>query len=167
MPHNGMGSHQSSRMMKDEWITPKWVIDFLGGFEAFDLDPCAAINQPWPCARNVFTIQQNGLAQRWYGSVWLNPPYGINTGIWLFRMVQHGNGIALIFARTETDDWFTHIWPKASAILFLQGRLYFHHVDGTRAEYNAGAPSALVAYGKENAQTLLKSGIKGKFIDLS
>jgi hypothetical protein len=165
MPHNGMGSHQSSKMLKDEWITPKHIIDAFGiGY--FDLDPCAAVNQPWSCACKAFTVKQDGLAYKWWGNVWLNPPYGSHTGEWLARLAEHGNGIALIFARTETADWVRYIWGKASAILFIEGRLYFHHVDGTRAEHNAGAPSALVAYGSANVQALMNCGIKGHLVIL-
>jgi hypothetical protein len=163
--NQGMGGHQSHKMLKDEWITPKHIIDAFGvGY--FDLDPCAAVRQPWSCARKAFTVEQDGLAHNWWDNVWLNPPYGDNTGMWLSRLVEHGSGVALIFARTETADWFKYIWSKASAVLFIEGRLYFHHVDGTRAAHNAGAPSALIAYGQNNAQALLNSGIKGKLVYL-
>lgn len=165
MKKSGMGSHQSHKMIKDEWITPKNIIDAFGvGY--FDLDPCAAVNQPWSCARKAYTIEQNGLAYPWWGNVWLNPPYGNHTGTWLSRLAEHGNGIALIFARTETADWFNYIWSQASAILFLEGRLYFCHVDGIEAEHNAGAPSALIAYGKNNAQALLNCGLRGRVVFL-
>jgi hypothetical protein len=161
----GMGGHQSHKMIKDEWITPKEIIDAFGiGY--FDLDPCAAVNQPWSCARKAFTVEQDGLSYKWWGRVWLNPPYGSKTGIWLSKLAEHGDGIALIFARTETADWFKYIWSKATAILFIEGRLYFHHVNGERAKHNSGAPSALIAYGAESADALSKCGIKGKFIRL-
>ncbi|APC45930.1 DNA methylase [Halomonas phage QHHSV-1] len=81
-------------------------------------------------------------------------------------MADHGNGIALIFARTETAMWFEHIWSQADAVLFLRGRLHFHHLDGTRAEANAGAPSALVAYGKSNARALSQSELDGQLVAL-
>ncbi len=95
------------------------------------------------------------------GRVWLNPPYGPHTGSWLEKLREHGNGIALIFARTETDVWFRHIWGIADRILFLRGRLNFHHVTGQRADKNSGAPSALIAYGAENAAKLDSCPIAG------
>ena len=163
---SGMGSHQSSRMAKDEWLTPPHIIRALG---CFDLDPCAPINRPWPTAGQHYTIEDDGLRQEWRGRIWLNPPYGRESGKWLARLAQHGQGTALIFARTETALWFDHVWPEASAILFIQGRLHFHHVDGTRAKANAGAPSALVAYGAEDAGLLqwasvARDGIPGQFV---
>lgn len=85
---------------------------------------------------------------------------------WLSRMVAHGNGIALIFARTETEMFFSEVWEKATALLFLRGRLHFHHVDGTRAAANSGAPSVLIAYGADNADALRRCSLPGAFVDL-
>jgi hypothetical protein len=159
----GIGSHQSAKMLKDEWLTPPEILAALG---PFDLDPCAPINRPWKMAKKHYTIEDSGLMQPWHGRVWLNPPYGSQTGVWLQRLADHGNGIALIFARTETDMFFQYVWPKADAILFIQGRLYFHHVDGERAKANSGAPSVLIAYGSNNVQSLKDSNIKGALICL-
>jgi hypothetical protein len=82
------------------------------------------------------------------------------------RMVEHGRGTALIFARTETEMFFEAVWRAATAALFLEGRLYFHRPDGKRAGANAGAPSVLVAYGAEDAERLRSSGIRGAFVPL-
>lgn len=148
-------------MEKDVWLTPPELIQMLG---SFDLDPCSPLQRPWDTARRHLTTEDNGLLAQWYGRVWLNPPYGAETGRWLARLVEHGNGIALIFARTETDDWFRYVWRHADAILFLRGRLHFHHVDGRRAVANSGAPSALIAYGKDNVASLRDSGISGHLV---
>lgn len=159
----GMGGHQSAKAMKDEWLTPPHILRALGNF---DLDPCAPINRPWDTASEHMTIEDNGLAKPWRGRVWCNPPYGLEAAKWLARLADHGNGIALIFARTETRMLFETVWEKANALLFIEGRLHFHHVDGTRAAANSGAPSVLVAYGANNAETLRSCGLPGKFIAL-
>lgn len=156
-----MGGHHSAAAQKDEWLSPPEIVRALG---QFDLDPCAPVVRPWSTALRHFTIEDDGLSQRWHGRVWLNPPYGAATGEWLSRLVDHGDGIALIFARTETEDWVNHVWAKADAILFIHGRLYFHHVSGARAKANSGAPSALIAYGLANADALISSRIRGTFI---
>jgi phage N-6-adenine-methyltransferase len=159
-----MGSHQSSRMISDTWITPKWIIDALG---PFDLDPCTPAEMPWMTAINRYTKEDDGLKQQWNGRVWLNPPYSREATKWLMKLADHGNGIALIFARTETSWFFKDVWNRASGLLFLEGRIYFHHHCGEKARANAGAPSVLVAYGKENKKRLRSSGINGKFVDLN
>lgn len=156
----GIGNHQSGKSLKDEWLTPPEIIEALG---PFDLDPCAPAIRPWETAAHYYTINENGLEHPWHDCerVWLNPPYGKETSKWLARLAYHGNGIALIFARTETDMFFKQVWSKASALLFLRGRLHFHHIDGKRAQANAGGPSVLIAYGDENIQSLMNSGLDG------
>ncbi|WP_240636508.1 phage N-6-adenine-methyltransferase [Paenibacillus silvae] len=160
---SGMGGHQSARMMKDEWLTPPNIIEALGEFE---LDPCSPINRPWSTAKKHYTVEDDGLTQDWRGRVWMNPPYGTEAAVWLDKLSKHGNGIALIFARTETKMFFDHVWNKADALLFFKGRLFFHHVSGEKAKANAGAPSVLIAYGKGNAESLRKISDWGKFIEL-
>jgi len=159
----GIGSHQSSAMKNDEWLTPPEIHNKLG---TFDLDPCAPVVRPWPTADRHYTINDNGLLQPWIGRVWMNPPYGREAAAWLDRLADHGNGIALIFARTETDMFFRHVWERATAVLFIRGRLHFHYVTGGRAKANAGAPSCLVAYGQDNALMLCECGIRGQMVSL-
>jgi hypothetical protein len=162
----GIGGHHSPRAITDEWLTPPEVLAALG---PFDLDPCAPIVRPWPMAAEHYTIEDNGLSKPWHGRVWLNPPYGPPSvvGPWLARMAEHGRGIALIFARTETEVFFRHVWGSARALLFLRGRLHFHRTDGSRAKNNSGAPSVLIAYGAVDAHQLAACGLAGAFIPLA
>lgn len=145
---------------KEEWLTPPSIVKALG---TFDLDPCSPIARPWDTALSHYNINDNGLALPWEGRVWLNPPYGNQTEQWMRRLAEHGNGIALIFARTETATFFPWVWGHAKALLFLKGRLSFHNVDGTQGG-TAGAPSVLIAYGSDNARAIEQSGISGKVI---
>lgn len=148
---------------KDEWLTPPYVSLALGHF---DLDPCSPINRPWPTADRHYTIEDDGFNKEWEGRVFCNPPYGNQTKLWLNKCAQHGNCIALVFARTETIMFFESIWPKADAIFFIKGRLAFYDVQGKKGG-SAGAPSVLIAYGKDNAEKLKNIQIQGCFIDLS
>lgn len=160
MNRNGIGSHtKTGRGETDNWITPGWLLERLGGF---DLDPCPCDGQPWPTA--LRHLEGDGLAQPWEGRVWLNPPYGPQLGRWLAKLADHGDGIALVFARTETRAFFDAVWGRASGLLFLRGRLHFCRPDGTRAAGNAGGPSVLIAYGRENAAALRLSGIDGAYV---
>lgn len=144
-------SHQPRTARTTEWLTPRAIIDALG---PFDLDPCAPVTRPWPTAAKHYTIHDNGLLQPWGGRVWLNPPFGDKAGRWLARMVEHGDGVALIPARTETQAWFRYIWPRAHGALFLQGRPHFCDVQGRPAKFNSGVPMVLVGYGLVNAARL-------------
>jgi len=166
MAGRGIGGHQRPyEGGTDVWLTPP---DLLAKLGQFDLDPCAAPDpRPWPTAATHYVAAQDGLTEPWYGRVWLNPPYGPRAGLWLAKLAQHGQGTALIFARTETAAWHDHVWPHATGILFLAGRLHFHWPDGQRAQFNGGAPSALVAYGQNDLLALVNSGIPGAIVRLN
>lgn len=149
---------------KTRWLTPTPIVEALG---EFDLDPCGAPGHQ--LAKTTYQIDngQNGLVLPWHGRVWLNPPYGKEAVPFMKRMVDHGTGTALIFARTETSMFFNTVWNSASAVLFIKGRVKFGHENGEYAKYPASAPSVLVAYGDSDAEKLKNSGIVGKFVYLS
>jgi hypothetical protein len=157
----GIGGHTlPNKGATDSWITPRSIVESLG---EFDLDPCQCTPQPWPCATSHYTIDDDGLAHPWFGRVWLNPPYS-NVWEWMSRLATHGSGTALIFARTETEGFVSQVWDRASAILFLHGRLFFHQPTGQRARGNSGGPSCLVAYGDNDVAMLRSSGLKGSLV---
>ncbi len=145
-----------------EWLTPPELVKKLGDF---DLDPCTPVNPPFTHAKSNYTIEDDGLSKKWVGRVYMNPPYGKGMEFWIEKLKQHGNGIALIFARTETKCFFNHIWDDADAILFVKGRIKFYDLTGEQ-KGSAGAPSIFIAYGKENAKILERANIPGKFIQL-
>ena len=157
-PNNGLSN---------DWITPKPIIDSLGGWESFALDPCCPSEMPWRTARAMlFVDRYDGLKSNWEGRTWLNPPYGSQLRKWISKLADHGDGIALVPSRTEVESWFwPYVWERADAVLFLRGRLYFHRPDGTSLG-NAGHGSVLVAYGPANVESLVKSGIAGRLVEL-
>lgn len=162
----GIGSHtRAVRGATDEWLTPPGLIESLG---KFDLDPCAPIVRPWNMAANHFSLEDDGLSLPWTGRVWLNPPYGRQTARWLRKLALHNDGIALTFARTETEAFQHWVWPAAAAVYFLTGRLHFYSLDGRRAKGNAGGPSVLIAYGERNvaalADRVFQRDWKGQFL---
>jgi hypothetical protein len=109
-------------------------------------------------------LPEDGLTAKWHGRVWCKPPFGAHTAAWLARMADHGNGIALAFARTDTAMFHQHVFTKSQAVMFLAKRPHFYHPDGTRASGNSGGPICLIAYGRENAIKLERSGIKGALL---
>lgn len=137
-------AHSRNQRTTDEWITPKWLVHRLG---RFGLDPCAAVDQPWACADRQYT--EGGLHKPWWGHVYVNPPYGRQLGVWLERLAKHGDGVALVFARTDTKAFADWVWPFATSLLFLRGRLSFCRTDGTPAKHKSGGPSVLIAYGEQ------------------
>jgi hypothetical protein len=148
-----------------EWLTPPEMIKALG---EFDLDPCSPCARPWDTARDHYTAIDDGLSKPWYGRVWLNPPYGRKTFVWVKRLADHGDGIALIFARTETKGFHSQVWARADGILFMKDRINFHKVTGERSD-RANAPSCMVAYGDRNCEAIKKYADDngGKYIRLN
>ena len=147
---------------KDEWLTPP---DLIHGLGEFDLDPCSPIVRPWPTAKTHYTVEDNGLLLPWHGRVWCNPPYGNQTDKWIHKCCLHKNVTALVFARTDTKLFQDLIFPNADSILFLRGRISFHHVNGSKAS-TAGAPSCLIAFDQHNTNILTNYKSKGKLIQL-
>jgi hypothetical protein len=158
----GMGGHHRTQGASDEWYTPPGVFAALD--LTFDLDPCAPPGGvPWVPAARSFSIEDDGLTQPWAGRVWLNPPYGAQTQLWVRRLAAHGHGIALVFARTDTR-WFHDVTPTAHAVCFLAGRLNFlpadtTRIDATRTNSNAGAPSMLLGYGEDCCAAIARAGL--------
>ena len=146
------------------WLTPPEIIDVLG---PFDLDPCAAVGQPWKTAARQYTIEDDGLAQDWHGFAWVNPPFGPDAETWLARLADHGNGIGLVPARTETRWFVKTVWRRADAVLFLHGRPHFHRADGTRGRANSGAPIVLIAYGRRAVNRLAATSLEGTLVRLT
>ena len=104
---------------------------------------------------------------RWEGFVWCNPPYGPRTFEWLARLATHEpGGIALTFARTETQGFFNTVWDQASSVVFVRGRLRFYRPNGMVTRQTSGAPSVLVGYGREATRRLSANRSLGAFIRL-
>lgn len=137
----GIGNHEKpGKGGTDVWLTPLEIIEKFG---EFDLDPCGQLNHQ--TAKTIYT--ENGLDQKWFGRVWLNPPYS-EVGKWLDKLAQHGSGIALVFARTDTK-WCQRIAPKADSVFFPAGRFTFLNGDKSLPKWSCGAPSMFLAFGEK------------------
>lgn len=146
----GVGSHHRRRDSSDEWYTPPHVFGALG--LEFDLDPCSPPlpAAEWIPAKRRISQPDDGLSCKWEGRVWLNPPYGRRIGEWVRRLTVHGDGVALVFSRTDTA-WFQQAVKLAEAVCFLSKRLRFVPADleqgGNSVIGTAGAPSVLLGFG--------------------
>lgn len=81
-------------------------------------------------------------------------------------MVDHNNGILLLFARLDNKLFQDMILPRATAVLFMRRRVRFYREDGTQGG-SPGIGSVLIAFGSQNALALRSSGIEGFYVPLA
>ena len=145
-----IGKHEKpNKGETDIWLTPLDLIRPLG---VFDLDPCGESFHK--TAKTIYT--EGGLSKDWFGRVWLNPPYS-EVEKWLDRLVEHGSGIALVFARMDVK-WAHKILPQATSVFFPKGRLYFLTKE-LKIKGNAGAPSMFISFGEVPDWTKIGEGL--------
>ena len=126
----------------DLWSTPQDFFDKLNAKHAFTLDVCATPDNA-KCEK-FFTKDDDGLAQDWYGTCWMNPPYGRTIGQWVQKAHKSSQSgatvVCLLPARTDTAWW--HDFAARGRVEFIRGRLKFGN-----AKNSAPFPSALVVFG--------------------
>jgi len=134
-----------------EWETPQDFFDELDQEFSFDFDPCATIENA-KCAQ-FYTKENDGLSLPWYGTVFMNPPYGREIGKWVARAADEGKKgatvVCLLPARTDTRWYHEHIWdaknhrPREGVqVRLIRGRLKFGG-----ASNSAPFPSMVVIFG--------------------
>lgn len=137
-----MKVHYSSN--KHTWETPQDFFNKLNTLFNFTLDACAE-----DCTAKVdeyYTEEDNALIQKWDGVVWCNPPYGRQQGKFVHKALEEYNKndstiVLLIPARPDTKLWQDMIFPNATQICFVRGRLRFGN-----SKDNAPFPCALVVF---------------------
>lgn len=135
----------------DEYETPPWLFEKLDKAFDFSLD-AAASPENYKC--NIYYTENfSGLIGSWERYVvFCNPPYskrGLQSQAadWCAKAAR-GNHIMcamLLPARTDTQLWHDYVFPSATEILFIKGRLKFL-VDGTEMPTSAPFPSAIVLF---------------------
>jgi phage N-6-adenine-methyltransferase len=136
-----MGVHYSSATA--EWSTPQSLFDELNKEFGFDLDVCAT-DENAKCG-TWFTEREDGLAQKWTGTCWMNPPYGDEIKRWVQKAWESAEAgatvVCLVPARVDTGWWWDYC--RYGEIRFLRGRLKFGGGD-----MSAPFPSAVVVFGR-------------------
>ena len=152
-----MGAHETTGKT-DEWYTPTWVFSAID--VSFDLDPCAAPGCPSLKWADTYYFSA-GLDHKWFGHVWLNPPFGNRNAVvpWLEKMVAHNDGIALLPNRTGAP-WWQYVAAEADLILFHAGKIKFDR-DAGEPSQSPGFGNTFMAFGEEMRDRLFFSDLKG------
>ena len=126
---------------RSDWETPQFLFDGLNAEFGFEVDVCATAETA-KCKR-YFTKEDDGLAQQWEGTCWMNPPYGRVIGRWMQKAFEASLVgaivVCLVPARTDTRWW--HKYAMRGEIRYLRGRLRFGN-----AQNSAPFPSAIVIF---------------------
>lgn len=125
------------------WCTPQDFFDGLNKEFHFVLD--AAASEKSAKCEKYFTPETDGLKSTWDcgGSVFCNPPYGRNLGLWVEKAYNESKrGITIVLlipSRTDTSYFHEYIYRKAE-IRFVRGRLVFTDEDGQPRLNASGKP---------------------------
>jgi phage N-6-adenine-methyltransferase len=131
-----------------EWETPDGFFQEVDREFHFTLDACATTENA-KVPRNFITKEVDALRVPWVGTVWCNPPYGRDIGIWFAKArieAQAGSTVVMLaHARTDTRWWHEYVQSKCPnvsiEVRFVKGRLKFKD-----AKSSAPFPSALIIY---------------------
>jgi hypothetical protein len=132
----------------------------------FDLDPCHPGRDNVHCivpARQIFTEADDGLSQPWHGLAFLNPPYAYphrrDHVKWLKRLIEHGQGVAVINALTSSDWWHETVVPSFSVIVFPNGKTKFINPDSGEIGNEPANGVALLGVGAVACEALKNCGL--------
>ncbi|MDO9541479.1 MAG: DNA N-6-adenine-methyltransferase [Kiritimatiellia bacterium] len=156
-------AHVSHNSGENEWYTPKIYIDAARTVMGdIDCDPASSqIANHIVKAKTFFTVEDDGLKQKWGKRIWMNPPYSQPSisqfVILLSNRVKSGEvkeACVLVNNATETE-WGQILLKIADSVCFLKGRVRFIDQDGNPG----GAPlqGQIVVYIGSNATKFAES----------
>ena len=142
-----------------EWYTPKKYTDSVRKvLGQIDLDPasCEKANDTIK-AKSFYSIDDNGLNKRWYGHVFMNPPYGFgannssNQELWTQKLINEyeqknvKEAICLVNSATDTK-WFQKLWRYP--ICFVDHRIKFIPGESNTKKFGPTHGNVFVYFGK-------------------
>lgn len=145
---------------RDEWYTPKEVVDFFG---PFDYDPATTKKQAkYLGIPDYDTIRTDGLRPDWrkYERIWLNPPFSrkfefLSKTVWT-AMYSHSTKIFYLCpAETITTKKFHEIVGGQPYRMWIpNGRIKFN--DGSGKASSPAFGSIVLEFGRHIVRTEIK-----------
>jgi phage N-6-adenine-methyltransferase len=147
-------SQQLGGSNDNEWWTPnKYVVPVRDVLGEIDLDPASSDEAP-KIAKVYFTKEQDGLKQKWWGRIFLNPPYNrklilafVRKLVEEYRSGRVTEAILLTYNNTSSR-WWRAAMSEASGICFTNTNIAFiHKTKGQKGRASIG--SAFIYFGKD------------------
>lgn len=152
----------------DERFSPPELIDFRDAVwvDGTDTDPCWH-PRSFSTARYTYTKRDDGRVRRWWGRVWLNPPWS-DPGPWLELVLQHLRQVvipgtdpheAMVCVRNDpSTGWWSDAWETADAIVFLSERTRYWQLteDGELVECDVPTFTTVVFYYGPNVEQFIR-----------
>ena len=138
----------------DERWTPAWVFHGLG--LTFDTDPASPGVGDFVPALTKYTKADDGLAQKWRGTVWLNPPFS-NATAWARRFIDHGRGVFL--GPVANSAWCIELMQRADLVWFMRDMPFVHP---THAGKRSSMPLFMAAMGGIECGALRRLALSGR-----
>ena len=134
--------HVAHNSGNNEWYTPAEYIEAARVVMGWiDLDPASSeLANTVVKAIAYYTAADNGLDHKWWGNIWLNPPYaGDLVGKFADKLIYSVEGrhidqaIVLVNNATETV-WFQTLMGVADAVCFLRSRISYWSPEGVKRQ---------------------------------
>ena len=130
---------------RHDWMTPPHLLEaILEASEApyFSLDPCAGSipDEPGcnvPAETHYFPPLYDGLAEPWFGLVFMNPPYGAGLPKWTAKARAEAEKGAEVWGllpyRPDTAYFHRDVYGAPGPIFVFRGRVSFIAPSGKKA----------------------------------
>lgn len=140
-----------------EYYTPPEIIEAARTcMGSIDLDPFSSVEANKRVkAKNIFTVEDDGWEQDWYGNMWINHPFSRENNQKLYKKVldefvikKNVDQICLITYASTSEAWF---YPfMVSPQCFIHGRTNYYLPDGTQKK--GVSKGSVVTYIGENVK---------------
>lgn len=151
----GNGALVSKFTGDNEWATPsKYIESSRLVMGSIDLDPASNdYAQETVKATKYYSSDEDGLAKKWGGNIFLNPPYAarlIDKFVdKLHQDIDSINQFILLTNNNTDTNWFLTAAVISDLICFTKGRINFHKPEG---EYSSPTNGQTFFYKGENTK---------------